>query len=75
MVGYVRIYNDTGGSIAYAVSKLRITFYPVSHNSTNFFQKYDDLHPPAPNNYPQQGTVLKEIDVIESTSVNDWFLF
>jgi hypothetical protein len=75
MVGYVSVYNSTGGSIAYAVSKLRITFYPVSHNSSNFFQKYDDLHAPTPNNYPNQGTVLKEIDVIESTAVGDWNLY
>lgn len=75
MVGYVRIYDSMGASLAHDVSKLRITFYPVSHNSSNFFQKYDDLHAPTPNNYPNQGTVLKEIDVIESTAVGDWNLY
>lgn len=75
MVGYVRLYNSLGGNIATSVDKLRITFYCVSHSSTQFFQKFDDLHSPAPNNYPNQGTILKEVDVFGTSSVLNWELF
>ena len=75
MVGYVRLYDDLGANIATAVQKLRITFHAVAHNTTNFFQKFDDLHPPAPNNYPNMGTVLKEVDVLGTSSVYSWELY
>ncbi len=63
------------GTLAQDVQKVRFTFYCVSHNSTGYFQAYNDNAAPA-NNYPNQGTIVKEIDVLGTTSIfnalGDW---
>lgn len=59
------------------VQKLKLTFYSVSHNSTGFFQAWDDNTTTPPANYPNQGTILKEIDVLGTidSGVEDWRLY
>jgi|GEM_PF-733797 len=60
------------------VEKMRFTFHSVSHNSTGFFQRWDDNTTNPPVNYPNQGIVLKEIDVFgtpAASGVEDWFLY
>lgn len=62
------------------VQKIKFRFWAVSHNSTGFFQAYDDNTTNPPLNYPQQGTIIKEIDVIGTlqtppSGVNDWTIF
>jgi len=64
-VAVVRLFDDSGPNarIAGSVQKIRIGFYCVSHNSTGTFKAFDDNSPPE-NNYPNQGTIIKEIDVL-----------
>jgi len=67
---FVRLYDSAQAAIATGVIGLRFSFYDVSHNSgTSFFQKYDDNTTNPPLNYPNQGTVLKEIDVYNTPPV------
>lgn len=69
-------YVEWSGS-ASDVEKIRFTFENVSHNSTGFFQAPDDNTTNPPLNYPNQGTVLKEIDLFgtKSLSVREWDLY
>ncbi|GAB4319809.1 MAG: hypothetical protein Kow0059_13960 [Candidatus Sumerlaeia bacterium] len=62
-VAFARVRDSGGGYIATNVQKIKITAHNVSHNSTGIYKKWDDNGPPE-NNYPNQGTVFKEIDVI-----------
>ena len=67
------------GSMADGIDKIKFTFHNVSHSSTGFFQAFDDNTTTPPTNYPNQGTVLKEIDVVGTlsdivSSVEDWML-
>lgn len=60
------------------VEKIRFTFENVSHNSTHFFQAPDDNTTNPPQNYPNQGTIIKEIDLfgtLNTTSVKEWDLY
>jgi hypothetical protein len=71
-------YTDPGTD-ADGVLKIRFTLHNVSHNSTNFFQKHNDNVTAPPSNYPNQGIVLKEIDVIGTATtppsgITDWML-
>ncbi len=66
MVGVARIYDDAAGFIAAHVEKVKFTFYSVSHNSLGTFRAWDYNGPPE-NNYSNQGTILKEIDIIGVT--------
>jgi len=73
----VRLYDSAQAAIATGAIGLRFSFYDVSHNSPpSFFQKYDDNITNPPLNYPNQGTILKEIDVyITSLPVGDWTIY
>ncbi len=68
-------YVEWTGSLT-GVQMIKFTFEDVSHNSTGFFQAPDDNTTNPPLNYPNQGTILKEIDVFGTTSifngVSDW---
>ena len=59
---------DNAGALSTGVKKIKITFFKVSHNSNGNFAD------PFVLPYPNQGTVLKEIDVFGAVSseVNDW---
>lgn len=75
VVSSVVKYDPAG--LASDVTKIKFTFYSVSHNSTGTFKEWNDNSAPE-NNYPNQGTIIKEIDVfgIEPPSeVTDWTLF
>lgn len=69
-------YAEWTGSQA-GVQKIRFIFENVSHNSTGFFQAPDDNITNPPAAYPNQSTVIKEIDVFgaKSLSVKDWGLY
>lgn len=60
-VGVVRLV-DRSGIIAENVSQIRLSFFNVSHVSTGTFKAPDDNSAPE-NNFPIQGTILKEIDI------------
>lgn len=63
---------------ASAVQKVRLTFYDVSHNTTGFFQDPNDNTTTPPTNYPNQGPIVKEVDVIgvvTPTSVDNWSMY
>ncbi len=64
-VSVVRLYASEQEYMISNIKKLKFTFYNVSHNSSGAFKAYDDNGPPE-NNYPNQGTILKEIDVFGS---------
>jgi hypothetical protein len=72
-------WTDLTASILTDVERVRFTFYSVSHNSTGFFQAWDDNTTNPPLNYPNQGTIIKEIDVFGTlrpkTRVDDWTFF
>lgn len=69
-VAYARIYNDAGAPLASGVVGIRFTVQNVSHNSNGLFKKWDDSAVPG---FPNQGTILKEIDVKTAPSnVADW---
>ena len=59
---YLRIRNDDYGAMVAGCQLLVIEFYAPTHNSLGVLKKYDDSSPPE-NNVPNQGTILKEIDV------------
>ena len=61
MVGVVRLVARSG-IIATNVTKVRVSFFCVSHNGDAYFQAPYDDGPPA-NFFPNQGTILKEIDI------------
>lgn len=64
MVSVVQL-SDDAGPVVTNVSKLKFHFYCVSHNDPNgIFTPYDDNT--TAGNYPNQGTVSKEIDVFGS---------
>ena len=72
---YARVVNTNG--LATGVQKLKFTFENVAHNSTQFFQAPDDNTTNPPLNYPNTGTILKEIDVFgtDYTGIEDWLLY
>ena len=71
----VRLYDGAAGNLATGVQKIRFSFYDVSHNSTGWFQKYDDGTTNPPLNYPNQGAIIKEIDVLGNTAVSNWDIY
>jgi hypothetical protein len=70
-------YAEWTGS-ALGVIAIRVTFENVSHNSTGFFQAAADNTTAPPTAYPNQATIVKEIDVfgtiLPGASVNDWMI-
>jgi parallel beta-helix repeat protein len=74
--------GGTDSAVAYAqwmgsvdnIQLIRFTFENVSHSSTNFFQAPDDNTTNPPLNYPNQATVVKEIDLFGTVelSVVNW---
>jgi hypothetical protein len=60
MVSVVQL-SDDAGSAATNVNKLKFSFYCVTHNDKMVFTPYDDNT--TAGNYPNQGTITKEIDV------------
>jgi hypothetical protein len=74
-IGLIQIAK--AGGITTAVNKLKFTFWCVSHNSTGYFQAEDDNTSNPPVNYPNQSTILKEIDVVgteNATGMTDWMM-
>jgi TolA-binding protein len=68
-VSALRLYDDAGYAIAENVQRIRFKFWAVSHNTTSFFQPYYERTSERAKNYPNQGTVLKEIDVFGADSI------
>jgi hypothetical protein len=70
MVSAARLHQNVGTNIAIDVQKIKFTFYDVTHNGwpLYIFKKYDDATGYGGTYVPNQGTVLKEIDVIEGAS-------
>ncbi|MFB3896127.1 MAG: hypothetical protein ACE14V_07490 [bacterium] len=60
MVSVVQLSDDAGPA-ASNVSKIKFSFYCVTHNDKMVFTPYDDNT--TAGNYPNQGTITKEIDV------------
>jgi len=85
--GAFGLTKPNASSVAYAewagtvndVQKIRLTFENVSHSSTGFFQDPADNVTNPPQNYPNQGSIIKEIDVFgtkePAASVMDWTLY
>ncbi len=69
-------YDPAG--LALGVQNIRFTFYDVSHNSIGFFQDWNDNTTNPPAHYPNQGPIIKEIDVYGQnppTGVAQWQLY
>jgi hypothetical protein len=60
MVSVVQLSDDAGPA-ATNVNKLKFSFYCVTHNDKMVFTPFDDNT--TAGNYPNQGTITKEIDV------------
>jgi len=75
-VSAARLYqSDAGHNIASNVQKLKFSFYDCTHNNANAkFIKWNDNT--TEGNYPNQGTILKEIDVFEGySSEENWHIY
>jgi hypothetical protein len=78
MVSAARLYQNAGNNIAVTVQKIKFTFYDVTHNDNPkyIFKKYDDAIGYGGTNIPNQGTILKEIDVLEGpSSEENWYIY
>lgn len=76
-VGALRMYQNAGNNVAVNVQKIKFSFYDVSHNDNptpHMFRHWNDTEGGRPK--PNQGTILKEIDILEGvSSEKEWTIY